>query len=368
MTHELQTTQNNLPSLSTQLKHLPELSVAAVENSSLSMPNKMLVLAAFNAPKISQMPMAEFENTKNLINNIVIKAIFDMGVDVDPRDQSIVANDIVEDIIMDYSHILSLDELGIIFRNGPKKVYGEFFGKNGVSRAGFTGWINAYLEQTKAEAKRLIKTLPPPPEKQTDPETIKYWNNKWFENLVIEYKKFANENKFEFYDTGNLFYNFNKRQKIVALTVDEVNEIYTKAETQYKKERDPKLARGGKQAYSFNEQIYKYMHGDKKEIELVKGIARQIAVRYIFNKFKVSGQDFEKVMRPAYDKDCLEQESEKTKQKKYEADCKKGFKIEMESEAVAEIIKKDPMLKAEQVAAQIVRENLKKDINHYDHV
>lgn len=154
--------------------------------------------------------------------SVYLKYVYnDLGQVPHEEDAAYLKSQLVKLLQVKYTY-LNISEVGIAFRNGIQKVYGEYFGINFVSLSMF---IKAYAEsqercdarvqlQTETMSSRLLEA----PEQEFDGEA-------WVAKL---YAEFLEKGICE--DHGNLAYDYLNRSGKINLTYEEKEAIWKDAQ------------------------------------------------------------------------------------------------------------------------------------------
>lgn len=109
-----------------------------------------------------------------IILNLISKTYFKCGQKTSQEELAALTSSFMEEM-EDYTH-LTFHEIENIFKNGYKKVYGEYFGLNVKT---FITWVDHYDKNLRNEELAKLRSLDPPVEQKTISEEEKqFWINK----------------------------------------------------------------------------------------------------------------------------------------------------------------------------------------------
>lgn len=271
------------------LLHYPELSVQDIENSNLSEPNKLIVLASLNNPKIRSI---EFNEVRNSVIDTIAVVIWESGFNYEEKDQEMLIEYMVNVIKTDY-YFLTLEEVKIALQKGVRGRYGEI---HGINIRMMCLWLDAFIEDKKP----IMLALPKPKKeeevkKELTEEQIKENKWKWLNWCISSFEEYKEKGKTDFFDFGNSLYNYIRySMKLVDLTKEETDDIWTKAVGKFKSENSIENARNVGNKIDLRSNLERLEKGEASVHEKVRVIARRMALPKLFDKIKVANIDFRK--------------------------------------------------------------------------
>lgn len=270
------------------LMFYPDLTTQDIEKSTMPEFSKQIALASLNNPKIKQLNQSEVKDS--LIETLGI-CIWESGFNIDKEEQKLFINYAIEVIRVDYSS-LTLEEIKIAVLRGVRGKYGDVMGMNIRM---LCKWIDTYIEEEKVPVIRQLGTIKKEEqkEKQVTDEEKKYWRSVWLLRCLEAFETYKSSGQNTFLDLNNALYNFIRYEmRLVDLTEEEVNDIWSRAKVLYKQEHSPENARNLGQKVQFKAVLERLALQDKSENENIKNRARKIALTNLFGKMKLANIDF----------------------------------------------------------------------------
>jgi hypothetical protein len=293
------------------LKHLSSISINSVNNI-LDKNLRDIIMAIYNHDKIKNTDISAslLENGDTVVSksykrlvDIILKSIYDVGFNISEKEQKILAHNLVMEIKYEFGH-LTIEEIEIVFKNGSRGIYGDFYGINVRT---LHSWVREYISITKAESilkLNSIKQISNKPKELSQEEKNKLRKD-WIERVVKDFYKLKNDGVHVHYDLGNILYSFFERNKLFILSKKEKKNIFDNALTEYKRERGRENANSRNQVLEFSTALKRLINNDESEINKVKIKAKHLAIKYIFEKAIKEKIDFEEIIIKACNEDTI---------------------------------------------------------------
>jgi hypothetical protein len=300
---------NQLIKQEVPLKFLPSISINSIE----LIPDKSLrdtIIAIYNHDKIKKIDISStiLENGNNVVSqsykrlaDIIVKSIYDVGFNISEQEQKALANYLVMEIKNEFGY-LTIEEVAIIFKNGSRGMYGEFYGINVKT---LHSWVREYTAITKAESilkLNSIREINQKPKELSEEEKNRIKLD-WIERVIKDFITLKETGEYVHYDLGNTLYSFFERNKLFILSKKEKAVIYNGAVEEYKRERAKENATSRNQRFEFSNALDKFLQKDKGEILKIKTKAKQLAIKFIFDKAIRDKVDFKKIVMDAFKKE-----------------------------------------------------------------
>ncbi len=159
-----------------------------------------------------------------------------------------------------YNSTLSFEEIELAFKNGYKKMYGDFFG---LSNATYFWWVNAYsFAETRLKVKKTIQ-MAKENENQPSKKLSQEETNKILKGATI--KSFEDfKNGAPIFDAGNVKYNFLDSLGLINFTIEQKNDFMVLAKAN----------------------LYDFGVNNKKPRETIKSVVEQILPQSIKSEAK----------------------------------------------------------------------------------
>lgn len=166
-------------------------------------------------PRISTLKFSAFVVK---MDELIIKTFAKTNFKIEPEIHNATIDELCYDL-QKYNGTLTFEEIELAFKNGYKKVYGDFFG---LSNATYFGWVNAYTWHfNRLNAKKAIEIANKP---QPKPEISEEEKQKQVLGGVLrtfeDFKKGAN-----ILDPGNCSYNFLDKKGLIKFTKERKNKF-----------------------------------------------------------------------------------------------------------------------------------------------
>ncbi len=295
------------------LLYRPDLKIFDVANCpTLTTQEKNVIFASLNELKLKFINLDEDAESWNTLKDILVKTIWESGINMPEEDQKIFIPLAIEDI-KEGREYLTISDVRIALKNGVRRKYGknggEFFGIN-ITTLNY--WLDCYEQQTKITTMLKLNTITPAKEEKEYTEDEKKEHHRiWIEGVYSEFEKYKNTGVYSFYDFNSAFYEYAKEIGLVTLSEEDKNRIYDEAVLEYKNSKSLKNARSVGQRADFKHAV-ESLNKEKNESSYkneIKLIFRKIVVRDLFKAFIKKEKDL---------KDMVEK-LEKRKQEKLQS-------------------------------------------------
>ena len=226
------------------------------------------------------------------VKDILVKTIFESGHKFEENDQTTLLMIVCDDLLRDFPR-LTIDEIKIAFRNGVRKVYGEYYGITVIS---IYGWMKKYETETKVEAMRIkqealsiarekqyVKPVPTPEE----------WQQMMYKSSIDLFDTYR-ANKENALDVGNIHYSFLLGLGLINFTDERKANILKTAEAKLKLES---IKGNGDVARMSNRHFLKAL--EKKEdsaIKVLENEVRRVSLHEFFDDLVMGNSELKPLL------------------------------------------------------------------------
>ncbi len=195
----------------------------------------------------------------------------------------------IDELVIDlqkHNGSLTILEIEIAFKNGWKRVYGDFFG---LSNATYFGWVNAYAwSEKRFNAKKAI-------ENAKDLDNVKPAISESEKEAIIRNGVISCYGHFKksgiIYDSGNVTYNFLDKKGLIFFTKDVKISILEKCRTRLIENEKMNLAGGKVNQIRLS---IERLQGDKSEVLIAE--SKREALKIYFTNLLEMDEDIQTII------------------------------------------------------------------------
>ena len=258
------------------------------------------------------------------VGKSIITSIWELGVSTNTlseQERELIAVQVIKDIYRDFKSKLSVEEIKLAFRNGVRKIQKDkqteevnFNPHFGVSVSTFYKWIEIYLQETKLEAMRQLKTarevLQLDKPKEDSIEKKLYYNKIWLNQIIESFDHYKETSQFTYNDFGHLFFKFYRKHKLVEISDEKMDQIIEEGKKLYKKEVELEANDTAEPSKHIAKAVKGYQDQDPVTKQKLIKVCRRLCIQHVFDTFIKEGRYFGKEVTDANLKDIEEMKKE----------------------------------------------------------
>lgn len=276
------------------LLYRPDLKVSDVLNcKGVSDEHKNIILASLNENKLKFIDLIKDKDSWNTLKDILVKTIWESGINMSKEDQLIFIPLAIEDIKNEFP-MLTISDVRIALKNGVRRKYGKDDGAfYGINITTINYWLKKYSEEEKIEAMLKLPLIKPIEQEKIYTEEEKKEHHKiWIEGVYSEFENYKNTGVYSFFDFNGAFFSYAEKIGLITLTREDKLKIKEQALLEFKSSKSLKKARSAGERADFKHILEDLKKENEKPYEeQIKLICKKIVVNNLFNDFAKKDKD-----------------------------------------------------------------------------
>tara|TARA_B110000503_G_C7039830_1_gene367742 strand:- start:57 stop:944 length:888 start_codon:yes stop_codon:yes gene_type:complete len=167
----------------------------------------------------------------NTLHQYINQTIMDKGVNMPPEEITYLKQRVSDDIMNHYT-AYTLEEIRLALYYGVREEFGEYYGINAIT---IFKWLKSFrwelIPQTNLAMKKYLPSPDDRPKEVITKEQIDIENIGRCDSIFKIYKE---NNKYDFYDFGNVLYDWLDKRKLIDFTTEQKIDFKTESKNKLK--------------------------------------------------------------------------------------------------------------------------------------